>query len=57
MTANEFDREYLGDGLYAHRDRWGNVVLTTQRDVEHFVVLDPAVLAAFVAWLERGEKR
>lgn len=46
------DSTYLGDGLYADCDRWGTITLRTQRAAaEHFVVLDPRVLAAFEAWL------
>ena len=47
------DETYLGDGLYASRDRFGAITLRAPRgaDGDHFVVLEPQVLAAFDAWI------
>lgn len=46
------DECYLGDGLYASVDRFGDVTLRAPRGHEdHFVVLEPNVLAAFETWL------
>jgi hypothetical protein len=42
---------YLGDGLYGRRDYDGTITLRAPRGNEdHFVVLEPQVLAAFDAW-------
>lgn len=49
---SETQRHYLGDGLYVSRDRWGTITLYAPRgDVEHYVVLEPNVLAAFQSWV------
>ncbi len=46
------ERHYLGDGLYAERDQWGAIILSTERpEGRHYVVLEPDVLAAFEEWL------
>ena len=43
---------YLGDGLYASVDHYGSVTLRAPRgDGDHFVVLEPNVLAAFERWI------
>jgi len=47
---------YLGDGLYASRDRWGAITLRAPRGGEdHFVVLDQRVIAAFDRWRDEPE--
>ena len=48
---------YLGDGLYARRDPDGTITLRAPReDGDHFVVLEPQVLAAFDEWRARAAK-
>ena len=49
---------YLGDGVYVAIDS-GDVVLTTSdgRSVTNLIVLEPDVLAAFLAWVERQQGR
>lgn len=49
-------REYIGDGLWASRDRWGTITISTQRNgIEHFIVLDDRTFDAFKAWVARTE--
>lgn len=47
--------QYLGDGVYAHLDSFGDVVLTTGHHLpaaaDNVIVLEPQVLAAFQTWL------
>lgn len=53
-TTGEF---YLGDGLYAVRDVDGTITLRAPRgDGDHYVVLEPQVLAAFDEWRARAAK-
>jgi hypothetical protein len=49
---------YVGDGVYVAIDS-GDVVLTTSdgRSVTNLIVLEPAVLQAFLAWVERQQGR
>lgn len=43
---------YLGDGLYASVDRYGDITLRAPRGGgDHYVVMDPSVLAAFERWI------
>lgn len=54
------DETYLGDGLYASIDRCGDVTLRAPRgNSDHFVVLEPNVLAAFEQWIAtvRAQRR
>ena len=45
---------YLGDGLYASFDGY-QVILRAPRDgVDHWVALEPPVLATFLQWLKVG---
>lgn len=43
------DKFYIGDGLYAHVDRTGQVVLLGGI---HWVALNPEVLASLGRWLK-----
>lgn len=49
---------YLGDGLYASTDGVGVKLRAPREDGDHYVVLEPDVLEAFEAWLDKvfGEK-
>jgi len=51
--------EYLGDGVYAIRDDWNRVALTTgdhnPAKADNVIVLEPEVLAAFDKWLRKQE--
>lgn len=48
-------KEYIGDGVYAEVDEFGNVVLTTEDgiSIHNRIVLEGPVLAALFAWLKR----
>lgn len=50
-------REYLGDGLYADYDGEQFRLHTQRNEGEHEVFLEPHVLAAFLAFVERERKR
>ena len=45
---------YLGDGVYARTDKWGDtIVLSTQRERGwEELYLEPAVWAALLQWVE-----
>ena len=53
-------KEYLGDGAYVERDKnWSDVVvLTTSNGVEdtNTIILEPKVLAAFLAWIQKEKE-
>lgn len=52
-TAEDVPMEtYVGDGLFVKRDAYGTVWLRAPRDEgDHYVALEPAVLAEFLKWL------
>lgn len=53
MTCILHRKEYLGDGLYASFDGY-HIILTAPRDDgEHFVALEPPVMAALDDYRER----
>lgn len=49
------DKTYLGDGVYAENDEFGDIVLTTETGVEvtNRIVLEPEVCLQIIHWLER----
>lgn len=48
------DKEtYLGDGLYASHDGWQFCLRAPQRDGDHFVYLEPSVLAEFERFVKQ----
>ncbi len=51
-------KEYLGDAVYVEVSEFNEVVLTTENGIHatNMIVLDHAVLEAFVEWLERLSK-
>jgi len=47
-------KAYLGDGVYVDVD-WGDLKLSTDRGgVTHWIVLEPQVYAALVAYVTRA---
>lgn len=42
---------YLGDGLYARFDGWQIYLRTAREDGDHWVALEPEVLAALVRYV------
>jgi hypothetical protein len=48
------EQEYLGDGAYVHHDGF-SIWLTTSNGIEttNEICLEPEVLAAFLAYVER----
>lgn len=46
-------KEYLGDAVYAERDGWGNVVLTTEdgMSITNKIVLEPDVARRLAEYL------
>lgn len=53
--ANSMKRTYLGDGVYAKFDEWGDLVLTTSDGIRdtNLIVLEPDVLAALEQFIMR----
>ena len=49
-------KDYLGDGLYAHFDGYHIILSTPRENGEHYVALEPSVLAAFDQYKERINK-
>lgn len=52
--------DYLGDAVYASRDQFGAVVLTTDHhDPAHAgntIILEPSVIAALLRYIERTKE-
>lgn len=46
------EETYLGDGLYASFDGFQVTLRAPRADGDHFVCLEPAVLAAFVRFIK-----
>lgn len=47
---------YLGDGLYASYDGWSFILRAPRKDGDHWVALEPSVLAEFLAYINRIKK-
>lgn len=49
---------YIGDAVYVFRSKFNDVVLYTSNGIQETnrVVLEPAVLEAFMRWMNRVEK-
>ena len=49
------NKEYLGDGVYAQKSQFGEVVLTTENGITatNTIILEPAVLQSFINWLKQ----
>jgi len=45
------DETYLGDGLYASFDGWQFCLRAPRENGNHFVHLEPHVLATFIAYV------
>lgn len=43
---------YLGDGLYASSDGWMIMLRAPRADGDHWIGLEPNILASFMAWVE-----
>jgi hypothetical protein len=57
MWQNEKDREYLGDGLYAHFDGYGFELRANSYDTpSDKVYLEPEVLERLIGFTERIKK-
>ena len=62
MSQNDQRKAYLGDGVYAEHDGFGVTIYTDRSggqhgDVRHWIYLEPAVLAALNAFIERIERK
>jgi hypothetical protein len=44
---------YLGDGLYASFDGWYVVLRALRDDGNYWITLEPAVLSAFIDYVEK----
>jgi hypothetical protein len=52
--APQTSKTYLGDGVYAEAEARGVVlVVSNGAEATDTIVLEPAVLAAFLLWLKR----
>jgi hypothetical protein len=52
-TKREQAKHYIGDGVFAEMS-FGDLTLSTERsDATHWIVLEPQVWAALVAYVER----
>lgn len=49
-----FPETYLGDGLYASFDGYQVILRAPRTDGDHWVALEPPVLATFLSWLKVG---
>jgi hypothetical protein len=50
-------KEYIGDGVYVSVE-WGDIKLETDRGgVTHWIVLEPQVYAALVAYVNAQRKK
>jgi hypothetical protein len=47
------EKEYLGDGLYAHYDDYHIVLTAPRQDGDHHVGLEPAVLHNLFRYVEK----
>ena len=50
------EETYLGDGLYASFDGYQFVLRAPRGEGDHFVALEPAVLAEFIKFVNRTMK-
>jgi hypothetical protein len=56
MPSREHE-EYLGDGLYASFDGWQVVLRAPRETGDHFVALEPAILARLVEFISGLRER
>ena len=49
---SDLKERYLGDGLYASFDGWMVKLWAPRGNQEHWVALEPSVLAAFLRFLK-----
>ena len=53
------EAQYLGDGVYASRNQWGQIVLTTghheEARADNVIFLEPEVAEALVAYVAKTQ--
>lgn len=54
MPDQPFLETYLGDGLYVSFDGYQVVLRAPREGGDHYVCLEPPVLATFMQWLKVG---